>query len=240
MKKNISVHSPLVLISDLSFTFAGSKAPAVLIQDLRLLSGSCYVLCGANGSGKSTFLQILAGKLMTKNDSVTVLGQQAFNCTSPYVCYVGEAWSADAVAFGGVRVSEILPLTASGVVPPRVASLVSLLAVDIDAVVHKLSKGQLRRVQLVCSLGARDDFLIYLLDEVTNDLDLVVRERLMQWLRAESEISGASVVLATHILQDLEDWAHGILFFARGYVELVNPHTLPHGIYKFVRDRLSC
>jgi len=62
---------------------------------------------------------------------------------------------------------------------------------------HNISDGERRRVQLCMGLMSPWDVLF--LDEVTVDLDVLVRDELLSFLRAESESRGATILYATHI-----------------------------------------
>lgn len=57
---------------------------------------------------------------------------------------------------------------------------------------HAISDGERRRVQLVMGLMAEWDIL--LLDEVTVDLDVLVRDDLLSFLKEESEVRGATIL----------------------------------------------
>jgi ABC-type uncharacterized transport system ATPase subunit len=57
---------------------------------------------------------------------------------------------------------------------------------------HAVSDGERRRVQLVMGLMAPWDVL--LLDEVTVDLDVLVRKELLSFLQEECETRGATVL----------------------------------------------
>ena len=67
---------------------------------------------------------------------------------------------------------------------------------------HEVSDGERRRVQIVSGLMAPWDVL--LLDEVTVDLDVLVRSRLLAFLVEECETRHASILYATHIFDGLD------------------------------------
>lgn len=67
---------------------------------------------------------------------------------------------------------------------------------------HQISDGERRRVQLCMGLMTSWDVL--LLDEVTVDLDVLVRADLLEFLIEESETRGATIVCSygtVHLLQ---------------------------------------
>ncbi|KAG8914257.1 CCR4-NOT regulatory complex component [Tulasnella sp. 417] len=79
--------------------------------------------------------------------------------------------------------------------------LLDILDVDLDWRMHQISDGERRRVQLVMGLMSPWDVL--LLDEVTVDLDVLVRSDLLAFLKAESESRDATILYATHIFDGI-------------------------------------
>lgn len=70
--------------------------------------------------------------------------------------------------------------------------LLKILDVDLDWRMHQISDGERRRVQLCMGLMAEWDVL--LLDEVTVDLDVLVRSDLIDFLVSEAETRGATIL----------------------------------------------
>lgn len=85
---------------------------------------------------------------------------------------------------------------------------------NLDWFINELSDGQRRRCQLLeCFAIPRQ---VYLLDEITSDLDLFAREGLLQFLRRESEERKATILYCTHIFDHLEGWASHLLQLSKG------------------------
>jgi len=45
------------------------------------------------------------------------------------------------------------------------------------------------------------------MDEITSDLDIFARDGVLDFLRSETEIRGATIVYCTHIFDHLDGWA---------------------------------
>jgi len=86
--------------------------------------------------------------------------------------------------------------------------------VDLDWHMHQISDGERRRVQLV--MGLMSDWDVLLLDEVTVDLDVLVRDDLLNFLKQESETRGATILYATHIFDGLNAFPTHILHMRFG------------------------
>jgi len=82
--------------------------------------------------------------------------------------------------------------------------LLDILDVDLDWHMHAISDGERRRVQLC--MGLMSDWDVLLLDEVTVDLDVLVRDDLLQFLKNDSETRGATILYATHIFDGLNEF----------------------------------
>ena len=130
-------------------------------------AGERWLITGANGSGKSTFLAVLSGALRVTGGTVRspsglrvgLLGQEV---SLPDPARRGRGRSA-AVAYAdlvGGETAERLPLSSWGLLPPLVE----------NRPVVELSVGQLRRLALAVLLAGAPEVL--LLDEPTNHLSL--------------------------------------------------------------------
>ncbi|RUP50781.1 P-loop containing nucleoside triphosphate hydrolase protein [Jimgerdemannia flammicorona] len=171
-----------VQIPTLNFSYGGPP----ILQDinLQLPRGARCLLVGANGTGKTTLLRILAGKRMVK-DEVRVLGKNAFVDAPLGVTYLGTEWAANPVVRSDLRVDYLLQSMGGHRWPKRRDELLDVLDVNINWRMHQVSDGERRRVQLVMGLMQPWDLL--LLDEVTVDLDVLVRSDFLEHLKKETE-----------------------------------------------------
>lgn len=156
-------------------------------------------LVGRNGQGKSTLLQIAAGRISPDEGEVRRardLGPIGF-------------LPQDIPDFPSASVREVVGRQ-SDADSPRVERTISRLQLNPDADTSKLSVGLKRRVLLASCLAQEPRLL--LLDEPTNHLDLPA----IEWL--EKEISGfnGAVMFVTHDRAFLERIATRIAQIDRG------------------------
>ena len=196
-----------------------------------ILEGERVGLVGRNGSGKSTFLDIAAGRtradsgeFVTRRDLVTGYMPQIFDLDEAATVH-------DNILAGAARVSALLaeynaapPESAASAIlldqinqldgwnlEPRIKSLVTNLhAPDEDRIVGTLSGGEKRRVALCRALLARPDFLI--LDEPTNHLDTGS----IEWLEQFLERYQGTCLFVTHDRYFLDRVATRIIELSRG------------------------
>ncbi|CAG8488492.1 3465_t:CDS:2 [Paraglomus brasilianum] len=203
----------VIEISKLNFSYGGP----LILNDIqfKLQRGSRCLLVGANGAGKSTLLTILAGKRMVR-DKVLVFGKDAFNDSPPGITYLGTEWVNNPIVRGDVRVSTLLSKMNGDRYAERRDRLIQIMDINPDWHMHQVSDGERRRVQLV--LGLIKPWELLLMDEVTVDLDVLVRADLLRFLKRETEIRGATIVYATHIFDGLGSWPTCVSHMKRGRI----------------------
>ncbi|GES92196.1 glutamate-rich WD repeat containing [Rhizophagus clarus] len=200
-EKDMSNNEDLVIdVESLNFTFG--ESPVLDNVNLKLQKGARCLLVGANGAGKSTLLTILAGKRMVQ-DKVLVFGMDAFKDSPLGITYLGTEWANNPVVKGDLY-------------PERVNELIQIMDINPKWRMHQISDGERRRVQLV--LGLIKPWVLLLMDEVTVDLDVLVRSDLLQFLKNETEKRNATIVYATHIFDGLGDWPTHIAHIKRGNI----------------------
>ncbi|KAJ6599089.1 P-loop containing nucleoside triphosphate hydrolase protein [Mycena vulgaris] len=204
-----------VYIRSLSYAHnANTETPALETVSLDLPPGSRTVIVGPNGAGKSTLLQILAGKRLVNAADIRIKDRDVFRDSPPGVTFLGTEWAMNPVVRGDIVVSHFLDSVGGYRHKERRDLLLDILDVDLDWHMHQISDGERRRVQLVFGLMAPYDVL--LLDEVTVDLDVLVRDDLLQFLKRDSETRGATIIYATHIFDGLNHFPTHIAHMAFG------------------------
>ena len=210
-----------------------ARETALIVPFLSIGNKELVVVCGANGAGKSTLLSILGGRKLVPAKSALVLGRECFNdCTlSSRVCYLGDWWRTD--FFLDTPVRDFLGFTVCE--KESCKELLEILQVDLDWRISQLSDGQRRRCQILAAFTASQEFTLYILDEVTADLDIVVRERLLFWLKKQAESRDCTVILATHIMDGINEWATRLLYVENGSVKHDIPVSEELSVYPVLR-----
>lgn len=212
---------PAVHTTHLTYKFPHTDRVGLADINLDLAWGSTTLLVGPNGAGKLTLLKILAGKTLVAEGSVSVNGLDPFRATSGsearvITTYLGTEWAANPVVRRDMPVVVLLALVGGDEYPERRQQLVELLDIDLTWRMHQVSDGERRRVQL--AMGLLQPWRLLLLDEVTVDLDVLVRHLLLEWLHGECRQRDAAVVYATHIFDGLGNWADRVVHLAGGCV----------------------
>ncbi|KAJ3090002.1 CCR4-NOT regulatory complex component, partial [Quaeritorhiza haematococci] len=205
-----------VEVKNLDFDFGGPP----ILKDLSLClpKGSRCLLVGANGAGKSTLLKILGGKRLVKGHAY-IFGKSAFYDAPPGVTYLGTEWAGNPIVRRDVPVTRLLKSLGAERHAERCAHLLEIMDVDPNWHMHEVSDGERRRVQIV--LGLMEQWDVLLLDEVTVDLDVLVRARLLEFLYSETENRGATILYATHIFDGLGGFPTHVAHIRDGHINVL-------------------
>lgn len=190
---------------------------------LRIDSGVCGLI-GENGAGKSTLLSIIAGALTPTHGRVTISGMDmtARSSRRNALSHVALMPQSAGTPPNLTTIEVVTYLTWMRGVPWRRAedrARDALAVVDLEKVATTrcaaLSGGMRRRVWLAQALAAEADVL--LLDEPSTGLDPRQREHMMTALRAVAD-SGATIVLSSHVLDDVGELADHLIVLSHGVV----------------------
>jgi ABC-type Mn2+/Zn2+ transport system ATPase subunit len=210
-----------------------------VVPDINLALKRCQslALVGMNGSGKSTLLKTLVGLLPSRSGKVFVLGAEPGH-TPKRIAYLSQFHSSGFIlplrAVDAVRMGRFANHGLLGRMNRedddwvRQAMERMDVAHLVDVPLRMLSGGQQQRVYLAQVLARRADLLI--LDEPTAGLDASGRE-IYQKVLQEELVRGASVVVATHDIQEAMDCDQTLLLARRVVAagkgsEILTPQTL--------------
>lgn len=173
--------------------------------DLAVPLGGVYLLAGTNGAGKSTLLRTLMNIERPDRGAAFAVGFDTrangpeVRARTGYVPETGEG------TYRWMRAGRFLAQHAAFYPAwdeDYARHLVRILEVRLDSRLGALSKGQARRVQIVAALAHRPELL--LLDELTDGLDPLAREEVLALLAAHLADTGATAILSTHLVAEVE------------------------------------
>ncbi len=198
----------MIEISEVSKSFEGRQAVSEL--SLTVENGEFAVLIGTSGSGKSTMLKLLNRLLEPDSGSIRLQGRNiAEHAPEQLRRHIGYAiqsvglfphWTVEQ-NIGAVPALLKWPKAR---IRDRVSELLELLHLPPEEFRHRypdqLSGGQQQRVGVARALAADPDVL--LMDEPFGALDPVTRASLQQELANIHQVSGKTIVLVTHDIDE--------------------------------------
>ncbi|MFP7695830.1 ABC transporter ATP-binding protein [Trueperella sp. LYQ143] len=228
MQRSISsaAHDEILGVKDVSFSYGKKR----VLDNVSLSCGrGIYGILGPNGAGKTTLLRILSTELAADSGELRILGRSVVSykdalAVRPHIGYLPQR--VDGVDTLTVRelVSYVAHLRK---ISPSQQKSDVMDAIEIvgltdraDSKVKQLSGGMRQRAGLACALVGRPQLLI--LDEPTVGLDPAQRWDFKRILR---EYSDASILLSTHIVEDVAAVAEEVIVIDQGTVRFIGSTT---------------
>jgi ABC-2 type transport system ATP-binding protein len=174
-------------------------------MDLKVPSGAVYVLVGPNGAGKTTLLKVLMNLERATDGQVSVLGMDARREGPRVRAQIGYVPEEHRLGYPWMKVGRLMEHCSvyHPTWDPEYADrLASLLEIDRGRKCGQLSKGNVRRVQLLLALAHRPALL--LLDEPTDGLDHVARDRMLEFLAEHLVDTPTTALISTHRVYEIE------------------------------------
>jgi len=183
-------------------------------------AGSVVGLVGPNGAGKTTLLAMTVGLLAPTEGHVSVFGETARAHTASTLARVSYL-AQDHPLYRGFTVAEMLHLGRS--MNPSwdqalAQSRVEALGIPLHRKVKSLSGGQQAQVSLTMALAKRAPLLA--LDEPVASLDPIARLDFMRDVLAASADTGLTVIIASHVISELERLCDWLLVLNGGRLQL--------------------
>jgi ABC-type polysaccharide/polyol phosphate transport system ATPase subunit len=174
--------------------------------------GEFFGIVGPNGSGKSTLLKVLAGIYRQDSGEVHIDG-----VVSPFI-ELGVGFSPDLTARDNVRINATLLGLSAEQLAARYDDIVAFAELErfMDQRLKNFSSGM--QMRLAYSIAILVDFDVLLLDEVLAVGDQSFQEKCFATFR-RFRAEGKTIVLVTHALEALEEYADRTLLLRRGSVE---------------------
>ena len=168
--------------------------------NLTVPSGRILGLLGPNGCGKSTLLKLVAGLLVPTYGRIEIAGEERSERSNALISYLPERsyFTSD------MRVSELISLFSDYYTDfdrERAEIMLDDLSIPKGARLRTLSKGMKEKAQLVMVMSRRAR--LYMLDEPIGGVDPASREYILNTIIGNHN-PGASVIITTHLISDIE------------------------------------
>jgi ABC-2 type transport system ATP-binding protein len=200
------------------------KKTAVNGINFQVDAGEIVGYIGVNGAGKSTTIKMLTGVLMPTSGDVRVLGRDPHKQRVDNARDIGVVFGQRTQLWWDLALIESLNLIAKiyDVPPDRYKNILDQFTETLDlgallnVPVRNMSLGQKMRSELAAAL-IHEPKVVYL-DEPTIGLDLIVKERIRDFIKAECGAKGMTVMLTTHDLGDIEELCQRVIIIDDGQV----------------------
>lgn len=207
MESTIASDVPALAVSRLGHRYGGKVA----LRDISftLEPGSLTVLLGLNGAGKTTLFSLITRLFASPHGSIRLFGHDLDRETGRAMASLGVVFQARTIDLD-LTVGQNLRYHAAlfGLSRQEASERIAIeleragLVDREDDVLRKLSGGQLRRVEIARALLHAPRLL--LLDEPTVGLDVASRQAMLGHIRRLRQETGMTVLLATHLFDEIE------------------------------------
>lgn len=214
-----SVEQPVIELDNVCVSYNKPVLQGLNAQ----MHGRCIGLLGPNGAGKTTLLNTLLDFIQPTSGQVSILGHKLTSAQQKIRAQVGymperDAFIADMTGIRFVRMMAEL----SGLSPKEAlerahevffyVGLGEARYRNVDS--YSLGMKQLAKLAQAIVHGPR----LLFLDEPTNGLDPPARSRMLQLIREIRDSGDTHIVIASHLLQDIESCCDEVLVLKEGRI----------------------
>ncbi len=216
--------------------------PAVNDISFSIDEGELVGFIGPNGAGKTTTLKMLSGLVYPTSGKVSVLGYEPFKRKASFLKQISlvmgqknQLWW-DLPAYETLLLNKEIYEISDSDFKHRVEELSELLDVKdiLQVQVRKLSLGQRMKCELMAALIHQPKILF--LDEPTIGLDVVVQEKLRDFIKEYNQKYKATILLTSHYMQDVKELCKRIIIIDHG--KLIYDGRLDSVVKKFSSEKL--
>ena len=204
----------LLKIKDLNKTYENINALSDV--NITIEGGKIVGLLGKNGAGKSTLIKIINGLLQKDSGEILLNGKKITFKEKDAIAYLPERSYLNK----NMRVIDYFNYMSDfyeSFNVDKAFKLLENLKLNPNMKISKMSKGMQEKLQLILVM-ARDAEL-YILDEPLGGVDPATRDYILDTILTNFK-EGASVIISTHLINDIEKILDEVIFIDDGKVIL--------------------
>ena len=179
-------------------------------------TGRIVGLLGSNESGKTTLIKMINELLVPTSGEILIKGKKPGIESKKVISYLPER----SYLPYDKKVSEIISYFKdfySDFNVERAYKLLNELGIKKEDKLKQMSKGTKEKVQLVLVMSREAD--IYILDEPIGGVDPVARDQILDLILKNFK-EGASLIISTHLIADIEKILDDVIFIHQGRILL--------------------
>lgn len=184
--------------------------------NLKIEKGKIIGLLGKNGSGKTTLIKLINDLLEPTSGNILVNGKNTGIESKKIISYLSERTYLNP----SMKVTEVISFFKDfyeNFDEKKALKLLKDLDLNPNDRLTKMSKGMREKVQLVLVMSRKAD--LYILDEPLGGIDPATRDYILDTILTNFN-EGASIIISTHLISDIERILDEVIFIDNGKVEL--------------------
>ncbi|MBQ2946505.1 MAG: ATP-binding cassette domain-containing protein [Bacilli bacterium] len=186
--------------------------------DLIIPKGKIIGLLGKNGSGKTTLIKLINDLLVPTSGEILINGMSIGVQSKKIISYLPERTYLDKT----MKVIDVINYFEEfydNFDSNKAKKLIKDLDLDLDGKLSNMSKGMQEKVQLVLVMSRCAD--LYILDEPLGGVDPATRDYILDTILSNFN-EGASVIISTHLISDIERILDEVIFIDKGKIILTS------------------
>jgi len=207
----------LLEIKNLNKSFDNKK----ILDDINLVipRGKIIGLLGKNGAGKSTLIKLINDLLTIDSGEILFEGKNIGTYSKTHIAYLPERTYLDK----SMKVNQVFNYFKEfyeDFNKDKAYKLLNDLNLDSNIKIAKMSKGMQEKLQLILVMSRDAD--LYILDEPLGGVDPATRDYILDTILSNFK-EGASVIISTHLISDVERILDEVIFMDNGKIILTSP-----------------
>lgn len=213
----MKLEQTIIRLEKVAKSFSG--VPVINELSFTVRKGEILGFLGPNGSGKTTTIRLLNGVITADAGQITVAGFDPVSAGDEVRKRCG-VLTESAALYGQMTALENLLFFAElyGVDQPKQRAEELLVTCGLRDAIHKkvaiFSTGMQKRLGIAKALLHQPEILF--LDEPTTGLDPEGAKALISYIKELNRTFGVTIVLATHLLKQVEELCHRYIFIDQG------------------------
>ncbi len=204
----------LLECTNLSKSFGNKKVLKNI--NLTIPKGKIIGLLGKNGTGKSTLIKLINDLLTIDEGKILVNGKEIGVESKKIISYLPERTYLDKTMTVNDTIKYFNDFY-DNFDENKAKKLLKDLDLDINQKLSKMSKGMQEKVSLVLVMSRRAE--LYILDEPLGGVDPATRDYILDTILSNFN-EGASVIISTHLISDIERILDEVIFIDKGKIIL--------------------
>ena len=187
--------------------------------NLKIPRGKIIGLLGKNGMGKSTLIKLVNDLLTPTSGEILINGEKPGVKSKEIISYLPERTYLDKE----MTIKQVLKYFEEfykNFDAQKAVKLLKDLNLVINKKISKMSKGMQEKLQLILVMSRNAE--LYILDEPLGGVDPATRDYILDTILSNFS-EGASVIISTHLISDIERILDEVIFIDKGEIILASP-----------------
>ena len=184
--------------------------------NLKIPKGKIIGLLGKNGTGKTTLIKLINDLLTPTSGEILINDKKPGVESKEIISYLPEKTYLDRE----MNVRDVIKYFEefyNNFDSKKAIKLLKDLDLDIDTKIDKMSKGMQEKLQLILVMSRNAS--LYILDEPLGGVDPATRDYILDTILSNFK-NGASIIISTHLIQDIERILDDVIFVDKGKIIL--------------------